>query len=153
MTNTSFGRTEKVKNLPQAYYYGNEEVKYYLENVVGTGGIISTTDDMLKWSNAITDNTLLSEKQKEPLFTPRSEYTDYKAYYGYGWLIDKNYFDASGTHRLAKKHKLYYHPGTDLGFYTMFLFQPDEDITIILLNNTGEFPRYPMTDLILNVLN
>ncbi len=53
----------------------------------------------------------------------------------------------------SKKHKIIYHPGTDFGFYSMFVKQPDLDITIILLNNTGEFPRFEMTDLLLNELN
>ncbi|MFT5617054.1 MAG: hypothetical protein ACI85I_000270 [Arenicella sp.] len=46
-----------------------------------------------------------------------------------------------------------YHPGTDLGFYSMFLKQPDKEITVILLSNTGDFPRFEMTDLILITLN
>ena len=33
------------------------------------------------------------------------------------------------------------------------LKQPDTGITIILLNNTGEFPRFEMSELMLNELN
>lgn len=46
-----------------------------------------------------------------------------------------------------------YHPGTDYGFFSMFVKEPNEDITIILLNNTGEFPRFEISELILNELN
>lgn len=35
----------------------------------------------------------------------------------------------------------------------MFVRQPDKDVTIVLLNNTGDFPRFEITDLILNELN
>jgi len=83
----------------------------------------------------------------EQLIKPRVAYTDWDAFYGYGWMIDDFKFLAS------KKHNIIYHPGTDLGFYTMFLKEPDLDLTIILLNNTGEFPRFDMTDLILDELN
>ncbi|WP_375561813.1 hypothetical protein ACE193_04475 [Bernardetia sp. OM2101] len=59
-------------------------------------------------------------------------------------MIDKYYFLTS------KDRKVIYHPGTDFGFYTMFLKQPESDITIILLNNTGEFPRFDISEVILN---
>ena len=55
--------------------------------------------------------------------------------------------------KVSKKHQLRYHPGTELGFYSMFLKQPDENISIILLNNTGDFPRFDITNLLLNELN
>ena len=78
---------------------------------------------------------------------PKAEYLDWDAHYGYGWMIDRYMFKSS------KDHKIYYHPGTDFGFYSMFLKQPDQDVTLILLNNTGEFPRFDISELILNVLN
>lgn len=62
-------------------------------------------------------------------------------------MIDRSMFASS------KKHKIIYHPGTDLGYYSMFVRQPDKNILIILLNNTGDFSRFDMTDLILEELN
>ncbi len=84
----------------------------------------------------------LSEIQK--LFVPQAEYIDWEAYYGYGFMIDNYYFLTS------KERKTIYHPGTDFGFYTMFLKQPESDSTIILLNNTGDFPRFDISEIILN---
>ena len=124
--------------------YDQKEPDYNFENVGGAGGIVSTTQDLLKWSTALDSNVLLPHSVIETLFIPRTAYHDWDADYGYGWMIDKYLFSNS------KKHKIIYHPGTDLGFYTMFLKQPDEGITIILLNNTGEFPRFEITELILN---
>jgi hypothetical protein len=63
-------------------------------------------------------------------------------------MTDREMFGVSGN-----KHVVTYHPGTDAGFFTMFARQDDRDATIILLNNTGDFPRFEMTDLILNELN
>jgi hypothetical protein len=53
----------------------------------------------------------------------------------------------------SKESEIYYHPGTDFGFYSMFVKQPELGITIILLSNTGEFPRFELTELMLNQLN
>jgi CubicO group peptidase (beta-lactamase class C family) len=147
MKNTYFGKSTDSINLVTGFMYGNPEIKYDAQNVGGAGGITSTTSDLLKWSNAFSDEQLLPQSKLENLFKPQAEYTDWDAYYGYGWMIDRFMFSSS------KKNKINYHPGTDFGFYSMFVKQPDLGITIILLNNTGEFPRFEMTELILNELN
>ncbi len=147
MQDTYFGESTDSLNLVTGFMYGNPEIKYDAQNVGGAGGITSTTSDLLKWSNTFNDEQLLPKSKLENLFKPQTEYTDWDAYYGYGWMIDRYMFSSS------KRHNIYYHPGTDFGFYSMFVKQPDSGITIILLNNTGEFPRFEITELILNELN
>ncbi|MGI9532236.1 serine hydrolase [Lutimonas sp.] len=147
MTATYFGSAKDSSNVTTAFLYGDPEPNYHPENVAGAGGITSTVTDLLKWSLALDTEILLPNNKKEILFKPRIKYTDWDAYYGYGWMIDDFKFSSS------KKHTIVYHPGTDLGFYCMFLKQADTDITIILWNNTGEFPRFEITDIILDELN
>jgi hypothetical protein len=95
----------------------------------------------VKWSDSHAD-----ERMQE-LFHPHTWYHDWGSYYGYGWNIDKYQFWAS------KKHVIQYHGGTDFGFKSMLARQPDKDNTVILLNNTGEFPVFDITDLLLNIIN
>ena len=147
MTNSYFGESTDSTNLVTGFMYGKPEPKYYVQNVGGAGGITSTTADLIKWSNALDTSQLLPTSKIEQLIAPKAEYNDWDAYYGYGWMIDRYMFGSS------KRHKIYYHPGTDFGFYSMFIKQPDNGITIILLNNTGDFPRFEITELILNELN
>ncbi|WP_117884230.1 serine hydrolase [Aureibaculum luteum] len=147
MSDTYFGESTDKKALVTSFMYGNSEIKYNSQNVGGAGGITSTTSDLLKWSNALNNVQLLPQSKLDNLFKPQAEYNDWDAYYGYGWMIDRYMFSSS------KKHKINYHPGTDFGFYSMFVKQPDSGITIILLNNTGEFPRFEITELILNESN
>ncbi|MDB4285853.1 serine hydrolase [bacterium] len=147
MNDSYFGSPVDTVNLTIGYLYGKPEPRYFVENVGGAGGITSTTEDLLLWSRALDQEMLLPKEKINNLFVPRVAYTDWEASYGYGWMIDSTLFDVSG------KHKVVYHPGTDLGFYSMFLKQPDKKITIILLNNTGDFPRFEISDLILNELN
>lgn len=146
MNQTYFG-DQKGENLAKGFMYDKPEPAYPSQNNIGAGGIVSTTEDLLKWSKSLDKNALLSDELQAQLFTPRAKYKDWGANYGYGWMIDKFMFMAS------KRHKIHYHPGTDLGFYTMFLKQPDEQITIILLSNTGDFPRFEISNLILDELN
>lgn len=147
MRETYFGKSSDTINLVTGFSYGKQEPVYFSQNVGGAGGITSTSTDLLKWSNAIDSSQLLPKSKMTGLIKPKTEYNDWDAYYGYGWMIDRYMFNSS------KKHLIFYHPGTDFGFYSMFLKQPDEGIAIILLNNTGEFPRFEITELILNELN
>lgn len=147
MNGSYFGRPTDRTNLAIGYVYEKPEQSYYVQNVIGAGGVTSTTEDLLKWSNAIEKEILLPKEKMNKLFVPRADYADWDADYGYGWMLDRYQFQAS------KKHQIRYHPGTELGFYSMFLKQPDKNISIILLSNTGDFPRFPITDLILNELN
>lgn len=147
MEDTYSGSPEDSSQLAKGYMMGKAELRYPIENVTGAGGITSTATDLLKWSRAISIGYLLSQERTAQLFVPRAAYKDWEASYGYGWMIDELMFSAS------KKHEVVYHPGTDMGFYTMFVKQPDENITIILLCNTSDFPRFEMTDLILDQLN
>ncbi len=145
MTSTYFG--SEGEPTIEGYYYGQPETPYYQENVIGAGGIVSTSGDLLKWSKALTTNSLFDEELVGNAQAERVEYKDWEASYGYGWMIDRYLFKTS------KKHKIVYHPGTDFAFYSMFLTQPDEDLTIVLLCNSGDFPRFEIADLILQVLN
>ena len=129
------------------YHYGQPEPTYPIENVLGAGGITTTAKDLIIWSEAMDQPDLLTPQLHAALFEPHAEYKEWKGFYGYGWMIDQYQFKTS------KKHKIVYHPGTDMGFYSMFVKQPDEKITIVLLSNYGDFPRFDITDLILEVLN
>jgi CubicO group peptidase (beta-lactamase class C family) len=134
-------------SIAKGYVDDEPEVLYPLENITGAGGITSTVEDLLHWSDALSANKLLPKELMEELFKPRVEWNAWDAYYGYGWMIDRLLFGVS------KEHTIQYHPGTELGMYDMFVRQPDKDIVIVLMNNTSDFPRFDMTDLILRELN
>jgi CubicO group peptidase (beta-lactamase class C family) len=50
-------------------------------NLVGNGGVLSTTGDMLKWHHALLGHKILSPAVKKKMFTP------YLNEYGYGWDV------------------------------------------------------------------
>lgn len=140
--------TTAVSRKASGYLYERAEPAYQTANTLGAGGIVSTAADLLRWNEALSTNLLLPKEQMDTLFKPRAAYTDWDAWYAYGWMIDQRLFNVSKA-----AHKIIYHPGTDLGFYTMFARQPDSGNLVILLNNTGDFPRFDLTDLILTEIN
>jgi|GEM_PF-678471 len=149
LNNTYLGKPNRPNDRQAVGYIEKfvPEVKYDVADVTGAGGMFSTAEDLAKYHSGLLTDKLLPKDAKVEMLKPRVEFLDYRAWYGYGWMIDKDYFGAS------KKHVISYHPGTDLGFFTMFAREEDTDTCIVLLNNTGDFPRFDMTDLILNALN
>lgn len=60
-------------------------------NLMGNGGILSTSADMYRWHRAVWDGVLLSEEYRDKLFTPYVlEFEDANSYYGYGWVIQQS---------------------------------------------------------------
>lgn len=131
----------------KGYLFEKPEPLYNIENMAGVGGITSTTSDLLKWDEALYGNQLLQQKFLLQSFEPKASYADWDGDYGYGWMIDRKLF------RQSKKHTFIYHPGTDIGYYSMFVRQPDANNLIIMLSNNGDFPRFDITDLILEEIN
>jgi len=144
---SSFFISGDTTNLAKAYSGSQPENPYPVQNVVGAGGITSSADDLLHWTNALSANILLPKEMMDELFKPRVAWDEWNAWYGYGWMIDRHLFEAS------KRHPIQYHPGIEFGFHDILLRQPDKNVVVILLSNRGDFPRFDMMDLILNVLN
>ena len=86
------------------------------------GAIWSTTGDMYKWAQAIADRKILSADSWKAMLTPHLEH------YGYGLFIDSLF----GKQTIS-------HGGGIPGFIAYLCYYPDENATIILLNNEGWF--------------
>lgn len=86
------------------------------------GAMYSTTGDLYNWAKAIAEKKLLTEDSWKQIFTP------FKNSYGYGWYIDS----------LIGKSCIR-HEGGFLGFMSDFYYYPQEDVSIILLTNEGNY--------------
>ena len=129
------------------YWMGEPEPAYPLANTAGAGGIWSSVTDLLKYDEAMYSSQLLPAAKLQESFVPRADYADWDADYGYGWMIDRKLFSES------KSHTIIYHPGTDFGYYSMFVRQPDQQNLVVMLSNNGDFPRFDLTDLVLELIN
>ena len=82
------------------------------------GALYSTTDDLLRWDQALYKDTLVSQKSLDEIFTPD------KGGYGYGWSIGKR-FD----------RQVIAHGGGIYGFATEIARFPADRATVIVLSN------------------
>lgn len=95
----------------------------------GNGGILSTTEDLLKWDRALMADKILSKEAKRKYYFPvlRADERG-KSHYGYGWDVTKT---PRNTTRI-------WHNGSNNIFYADFYRFVDEGVTIILMTNTWQ---------------
>lgn len=121
------------KSLPHGYYDGKDEGTpldhlwsdqgpYW--NLLGNGGILSTTEDLFLWVKALQGNTILSEEAKKKMYTP------FLNDYAYGWLVRKGEFGTKIGHGGA----------SDNGFNASVQRYVDRDLVIITGTNAGDYP-------------
>ena len=136
MTHSGFDFNNLPGNLKTTgYQFLNDEKQKpytYVDSTVSysAGSIFSTTSDMFKWTQAIARKQILSEKSwNYALATKASDY-------GFGFRIN-NFFN----------RKYFRHSGGYPGFVSEFIYYPKEDVTIILLKNSGNYGEdvWPVT--------
>lgn len=106
------------------------------------GSIYSTVGDLYLFSEALYSNQVFSEALKKRAFSASPHRN-----YGYGWLITELPKDKFGE-KLTQIH----HPGMMPGFNGDVVRVIEDDITIIIQNNTGGAPLTSMTEGILNII-
>jgi len=111
-------------------------------NLKGNGGILSSASDMLLWSQAIQNNTVLDEASTSKYLYPHFDSGDGNTYYGYGWGIINN----------DSENKLILHSGGSDLFSSDLRMYPKKGITIIVLSNTQDSYVTSITRKISNFL-
>ncbi|PKW20416.1 serine hydrolase domain-containing protein [Flavobacterium lindanitolerans] len=89
-----------------------------------SGSLMSTSEDMLKWQNALNHNLLLNEKTSEKAFTKKTLDNGETIGYGFGWHLSR-------LNGIATRE----HGGSVFGFKSMGVYIPDEDIYVIGFSN------------------
>lgn len=90
-----------------------------LSTLLGSGGIQSTTEDLLRWDRALYTDQLLSPASRREMFTPVLNG------YGYGWQIG----ESLGRSRVD-------HSGSFRGFSTYIVRFLRDSLTVIVLSNS-----------------
>jgi D-alanyl-D-alanine carboxypeptidase len=85
------------------------------------GGVCSSVHDLLEWQNALHHGKLLSDKSYRDMTTAR-EHASYALGIGAG---------------LNDRHRVLYHAGGINGFDAMVTHYPDDDVSIVVLANSG----------------
>lgn len=90
---------------------------------MGSGGVLTTLDDLHRWYRALRDNTVLSPDASRKLVTPGS------AGYAYGW----------GIRRSPWGPEIEHDGGTSTGVGADMRFYPDSNVVVIsFANDDGE---------------
>ena len=127
---------EVVPQLSKGYEVAEEEphkivhAKAVKPGTLADGGIISTIDDLAIWYDALKNNTLISEKQKQIAFISQNLHDGRKTKYGLGWW----------TTTLCK-YTTVEHGGNVHGTECYSLWILEEDLQIIVLSNLNR--SYP----------
>lgn len=99
-------------------------------NMRGNSGILSSPNDMFKWSRALEGEAVLSKEAKQKLFTPYiSMGPDTTFFYGYGWCIGKT---SRGT-------TVFQHNGSNKIFYADFKRYIDERVVLFIVSNNEQY--------------
>lgn len=121
---------EIIPQLSKGYEIAEEEphkivhAKAVKPGTLADGGIISTIDDITIWYDALKNNTLISEKQKQTAFTSQSLHDGRKTKYGLGWWA-----------ATLGKYTTVEHGGNVHGTECYSLWILEEDLQIIVLSN------------------
>ncbi len=106
------------------------------------GGVYSTVGDLYLWDRALDSGSILAESTRKEMFTPGL------GDYGFGWFImDMPVGPDHATRSVIR------HPGQGDGFRSIFWRIPEDEITIILINNVGKPSLATMAEGILDVLH
>jgi len=129
MTNSYYGSMPQL--IPnRASGYSETESGYRNANYLSltlpyaAGSIMSTTEDLLKWQNAISANTLIKRSTLEKAINGSILSTGEKIPYGYGWITG----NINGS-------KTVEHSGGIFGYTTNGIFLPEENVYVIGLSN------------------
>lgn len=115
------------------------------------GGIYSTARDMLRWERGLANGTVLDTDALREAYTPQiqvsgSPWCDYQnrpdTYYGLGWFIDRSNPEATKV----------YHTGDNGGFQAYVAKYPEQEISIIVLENRNDRDRWEMAKAIDRIL-
>lgn len=113
-----------------------------IENLLGTGGIYSTVEDLYLWDRALYTEELLSQKYMDILFRP------YLDNYAYGWGAKKVQLGATEDSTAYLGHS-----GNVAGFNSRIVRLVDDEHLIVLLCNISGWTRLSdMTRGITNIL-
>ena len=111
-------------------------------NTMGTGDLYSTVDDLFKLHMGIANNTLLTKKLTDEMFTPGIR----PWRYGYGWFNQN--FKYTPTDSVFAN----YHLGMTEGFLSFMIRVPSTNSLIVFLCNSSPTHFFGITTNLMKIL-
>jgi CubicO group peptidase (beta-lactamase class C family) len=119
-----------IKNRAEGYEVRDENVVnddlLSMKTPFSAGALGSSVTDLLEWQMSLMENRLVSRDSYGKMTTPATLNDGSKTTYGYGLTIG----NLEGRRKIS-------HGGGINGFTTQLSYYPDEDLTIVVLCNSG----------------
>jgi len=139
MINTSVCNGDTQRAFAPSYRSnGMEEAITWLDDTYGDKNICSTPRDLLRWDQALYNNTLFTKETLNSAFSPYSFEKPGTHNYGLGWRM----------HLLKNNKKIIYHNGWWHGSNSCFYRIISDGITIIAIGNKMNKQIYKVKPLI-----
>jgi len=120
------GKQERLYKAATGYHFKWLVAEHsYQDGVTGDKGIYTTVEDLLRWDKALYQNKIVKESTLDKAFLPAQPEKKGNLNYGFGWRLRKC-IDGS---------RLILHGGWWRGFNALFVRDPKNKITIIILSN------------------
>jgi CubicO group peptidase (beta-lactamase class C family) len=103
--------------------------EHVLNNIVGSGGIYSTVEDLYLWDQALYTEKLVQRATLEEAWSPARLAGGEEYPYGFGWRLGRH----GGLGRRVS------HSGGWVGFSTVIVRYPERQFGVIVLSNLGDF--------------
>ena len=124
-SNNCLQNSNLLEKLAQGYTSNGQYPLSYPGHFSAAAGLLSNVIDMLKFSNALDNNLLLSAESKELMFTPSISNTGDELPYGLGWFVDNN-----------ESVKIIWHYGYWDAISTLILKIPERELAFVIMANT-----------------
>lgn len=111
----------------------NDDVRINMAIPYSDGALDSSVVDLCKWQLALNKNRLIRKESYRRMITPGKLNDGKPIAYGYGFVLGN-----------LKGHRKIQHGGGVSGFRTQLSYYPDDDLTIIVLCNTGSAHPAPL---------
>lgn len=110
------------------FYYlsGKEAEPYDLSYSYATGGLVSTSEDLIKFGEALLGDQFLDKDAMRQLFTTQYTENDQPTHYGMGWYLSKGNND----------DEVWCHTGELPSSGSILLIYPQKGIVISILSNS-----------------
>ena len=107
----------------------------------GAGMLVSTIGDLVRWAAVIRKQEILKPESYALMLADTALADGSSSGYGFGWFVSP-----------MRDHRAIAHSGGTAGFASNFLYLPDDDITLIVLTNSGTANSISFTDHLARVL-
>jgi CubicO group peptidase (beta-lactamase class C family) len=120
-----YDTTALLNNLVQGYSSDGKKRLNYPKIFSCAAGLVSTLDNIIKYSNALDNTGLVADSLKNKMFGPFVSNSGQIIPYGYGWFV-----------QTIENKKVLWHYGQWTGISALIVKVPEQKITFVALANS-----------------